>query len=466
MEGTPGRLNTPEEESVALVRDYQSSGRPSKAKEVLGILLEQFQKGTPIASQDELLQVAFGTEERPDDNGVSALRSLVSRIRVELERIYRERRSDDRRIPRIILSTGKDGSYSLQFAPHPASATNFSGIFFADQDPLRCFWEPHINCPDDQRQIQTSDRIFVRLGDDYYFRDVSDPSGANWNGFIHRIEEYLDRPKPHKLRDEKEIEPLQKALRNACSQAIANFLGHSECAEKVEEFLTTKLCPKRSRHYVSAGESVGETYIAQLFTQFQKPLIFGNQPDVLADRGDANIIQVGKPRHTYAMTDRLNALPITLSTTKLQCRKHSKFHAIGEIPEAGLPEEPGTHVEESSFTPTSGPFTKYVIVTRCRNRNPSNVITNIVANHGRATEAVCEFLVREERVRNFLKAQSWNDAVPPYFQLVFAVKLVRHPTKQRAIGETVQFRFGGFWEDPNIDFTYDEVSGGREPDVP
>ena len=62
--------------------------------------------------------------------------------------------------------------------------------------------------------------------------------------------------------------------------------------KKVEAELRNEFSPALSRHYVSAGEAVALTHIAELFQDFQKPVKFGNRSGTTTDYEYANIVQV------------------------------------------------------------------------------------------------------------------------------------------------------------------------------
>src|SRR5581483_901209 len=104
--------------------------------------------------------------------------------------------------------------------------------------------------------------------------------GINWDHFINSIYDYVERTQSEPgnvVRRSDVVKRLQVSLLKACSRAITESLGLPPQSEAtVQNFFRNELHPEQSRHYVSAGESVGITYLAQLFSQLQKPLIFGN----------------------------------------------------------------------------------------------------------------------------------------------------------------------------------------------
>ena len=375
-------------------------------------LLKELNKNPKGLPWDKLARRVFSGER--EGGGIqtesSAFRSLLYRVRHWLKDAYSDPASPLQQYPRLEIHV--DGRlYLLRFT------TN------GTRPHLSAFWKPYLICEDNARQLQTSDRFFLRLGDHFYFRDIRSPGRPNWIDFLEPLCESLGIPKGPFTGIS--LNKLQKDVLYAFATQITAFLSNREnweqgtasavTAEQTLSALKAKFSPDVSRHYVSAGEAVALTHIAELFQSFQKPVIFGNRVGVSTDNEYANIVQVGKPRAGGALFEILDSRRFRLSSDMIEDTK-------GMV-EPPLKDHLRTHADDIGGDAGSDRV-KYALITRCAHRRAPQIITSIVASHGRVTEAACRHLTSEISMATLFNQLKWNaSSAPPLFQFVLKAEI-------------------------------------------
>jgi hypothetical protein len=399
-------ISNPEEHVLKILGDRLGFQRSEPAVRLLRAL---HQNPDGLAWED-LARKAFDKKGNVK-NESPAFRNLLYRVRGWLQDAYSDPSSPLQQYPRAeICVTGR--YYSLRFV--------------AEARPhLKAFWRPYLVCEDNARQLQTSDRFFLRLGDHFYFRDIRSPGWPDLADFLEPICNSLDLPAgPF---PKAALAGLQNDAIYALAAQVAKFLSDSGSwegaanvpnlsAEQILPILKSKFNPEVSRHYVSAGESVALTHIAELFQSFNKPVIFGNRVGIATDNELANIVQVGKPRERGDLSEILGSRRFRVTSDRIEENTNK-----GRPP---LEDHLRTHADEISTDAGSGRF-KYALVTRCPHRRQPQIITSIVASHGRVTEAVARYLTSETSLAKIFKELEWSagNAIPLTFQFVLKAEV-------------------------------------------
>jgi hypothetical protein len=360
----------------------------------------------------QLFEPAGGGKPLDPPKALGRLRTLVYRVRSAIEEIYGDPASEFQHESRPEIEI-KGQMYLLRFNPGGA------------RPYLTAFWKPYLLCGDKERQIQTSDRFFLRLGSHLYFRDVTSPDWPSWPKFLSSLCEELKIDVPPF--DPTALKKLERDLVADVAARLSSFLqkGKPELTpEDVLNGLRRGFHPVLSRHYVSAGEAVGLTHMAELFQSFQKPVVFGNRPGTTTDNELANIVQVGKPRPGSELSRILDKQKFRVGQDEITHTEHREVKK----------DQPHSHADEPtvfrSGLGASAPAEKFALVTRCPNAREPYVITSVGASHGRVTEAVCRYLVEESSVASLFDRFGWELKSPPAsFQ--FVLKLSVHPGSSR-----------------------------------
>jgi hypothetical protein len=365
---------------------------------------------TTGASWDALARLVFDVKKGNVKERSAAFRSLLYRVKQWLDEAYADPSSPLQQYPRAkIVAHGR--RYALHFLSE------------GTRPHVTAFWKPYLICEDKARQLQTSDRFFLRLGDHFYFRDIQSPGRPDLAHFLEPICYALGLP-PGPF-SEAGLSRLREETLRALATGMARFLSDAENwgkgraaeieTEQVLQAIISKFKPDVSRHYVSAGESVALTHIAELFQDFRKPVIFGNRAGIANDSETSNIIQVGKPREggpLAAILDsrRFRVLRDQVADTKDTARTALQDHLR-------------TYADEVSEGAEPGRF-KYALITRCPHRQAPQIITSIIASHGRVTESAARHLTDEISLAEVFKELKWNlNSVPPVFQFVLKAEV-------------------------------------------
>ncbi len=343
------------------------------------------------------------------------IRTIASRLRSAIQDIYAEDRSFAG-LPTIRIASS-NRTYVLEFSNPTAS-----------QVSLNAFWRPYLECSDLERQIQTADRMFLRLGQAIYIRNVTSQEGWSWEKFLQPIQEQLG---VEIVADK--IKTLPGMFPGAIAQVIFDsgcFGSDAPLRERIENAIRSKFEVEASRHYISAGESVGLTYLCDFFQGLGKKLIVGNRAQTSPSNSHANLIQIGAPERDDDLLGKLlREQRFVRDVDVIKDRETNE-----EISDRGAfdPDAAAGWSEDSAPRKAE----RFVLVTRCPNRFSPYVVTSIVGSHGRATEAVCQYLSEEKSVDSLLQKLGWSDAVPESFQFVLSVTLTRRGGESRTTGET------------------------------
>ena len=428
-----------EEELLAKLLDHRTLKKSPSSIKLLKTLRERGRASQGVALID-LTKSLFPKEDAKADNVKKRLHTLIYRVRGALKDIYNDTTSDFQQEPRPEIEAEGE-LYWLRFDS-------------ADSHPyLAAFWRPYLACSPEHRQIQTSDRFFLRLGSHLYFRDVTSPVVPDWLRFLQPLCEQLglmpEDEDPEESPLLKKLSPriheLEQLLVDQVAEALGGFLNRQLGTEiapaDARDALVKRFRPSVSRHYVSAGEAVGLTHIAELFQMFQKAVKFGNREGTTTDRASANIIQVGKPRHNGMLRKLLDAQRFVCGQDRIRERDN---------PARFVKDAKDTHVDEPTVFRAGSteppPSLKYALVSRFENRETGPdqkpyVVTSIVSSHGRVTEAACRYLVNEASMASLFQQLGLDlRSIPETFQFVLEANVYRGVGENRTTAEITRVK--------------------------
>jgi hypothetical protein len=349
--------------------------RAAKAIAFVEYLLKQAKKGES-ASLGEIARVVFDGGTLPPDKGLNALRTLAYRIRALLQAFF-EKDPVGMRAGYIPEVRCVDGRYGLRFL-----ARHQAGVPDGVCDAFDRFW----NLSPDPL-IQTSTRVFAALGDSLFLRDIRSEDGGDVNALMRELG----------------VTPPDTVQMNRW---------------------------RRTRHYCSAGETVGMLYILDAFVSRDRRIRLGNLPRYGGGRGDANLIQIGLPRTSdTALHELIQGERFYLAPRGVYDREASEVEEDRREP---LYPETEFRSDDAGLDKSDAWADRYVIVTRRPNWDPNCSILAITSNHGRATEAVCNFLCEDSRLEALVGRLGLgrDETALRRFQVVFRVRLVRYGERE------------------------------------
>jgi hypothetical protein len=252
-------------------------------------------------------------------------------------------------------------------------------------DDFERFWAPYIQSSEDPI-IQTASRRFLAIGDTLYIRDVRTQQGGEIDDFLRQLG----------------IEP------QLLSQEIRARI-------------------RRSRHFVSSGETEAMLQLADAFLTRDRSIRFGNLPRYGKSRGNANLIQVGLPRIVDNLTVYRMIQGEGLYLTRAGvARRQPETAGQNRVEDVPFPETEFRGSKLDPFDDTAEEADRFVIVTRVPNSDECYSLTAVTSNHGRATEAVCRLLSDKAKLKELIdRLAPSGDDLPSRFQVVFKVSLVR-----------------------------------------
>ena len=284
---------------------------------------------------DDLVQLLFRGVDRPGDGGRNAVRTLLHRVRLELRR-YFEAQYRGHAAPYTIDIRWWREIVRLTLSCRAQKEADFMTIL-SGSGRWACWREK-------SRSSRLAPEFFLRIGDNLFIRDVHVQQGGDIDEILRQLG----------------IDPTQ-----------------------LTEDQRSRI--KRTRHFVSAGETAGMLHLADGFLTRGRIIRFGNLPRYGKSRCYANLIQVGLPRmddlrvYTMIQGERFYLVPAALADRNASQQPFycdEEFRATGDDP----------------FDSTVEEADRFAIVTRIPNCDPNYSVTAITSNHGRATEAVCQYL--------------------------------------------------------------------------